>query len=68
MPPGESGMFFSAASTAVWATNGQPFSACQTRFGAAIAERERRRRPGLPAREQAALRASREGRAASETR
>ena len=30
-------MFFSAARTAVWATKGQPFAACQIRFGAAIA-------------------------------
>src|SRR5271169_3257025 len=33
---GENGMFFSAANTAVWATKGQPFAACQRRFGAAI--------------------------------
>ena len=30
-------MFLVAASAAVWTTNGQPFAACQTRFGAAIA-------------------------------
>src|SRR5271169_6945950 len=33
---GENGMFLVAASAAVWATNGQPFAACQRRFGAAI--------------------------------
>ena len=50
-------MFLVAARTAVWATNGQPFAACQRRFGAAIAsatspaahgcQRARSRRSGV---------------------
>ena len=65
---GESGMFFSAARTAVWATNGQPFAACQIRFGAAIASAISAPAHGMPAREQAALGRHAEARAASETR
>ena len=49
-------MFLVAASTAVWATNGQPFAACQRRFGAGDCDRDKNAGPRLPARKQAALR------------
>src|SRR5271166_1071356 len=52
---GESGMYLCAASSAPCARNGHPFSACQTRFGAAMASAIRIAAPWLPAGKQAAL-------------